>query len=181
MKNGSLAVYVKITASHHFDDLRLFHLFRIGSAPRFTSCPYGTEPLPRRVFFRGGRKFAPPGSHALSRWVYCGRGRERERDVSLERRRVSPWDLRHRPGVRNPHRGHLPGGGAAVSGRVPSHRLRLRLLPPPLKGEGFHEDRCLEIAQGPAGPAAQALPRGGGVTAKAAIPLFSGIPEMVPE
>ena len=43
MKNGSLAVYVKITASHHFDDLRLFHLFRIGSAPRFTSCPYGTE------------------------------------------------------------------------------------------------------------------------------------------
>lgn len=50
MKNGSLAVYVKITASHHFDDLRLFHLFRIGSAPRFTSCPYGTEHLGRGVF-----------------------------------------------------------------------------------------------------------------------------------
>ena len=50
MKNGSLAVYVKITASHHFDDLRLFHLFRIGSAPRLTSCPYGTEPFAAGVF-----------------------------------------------------------------------------------------------------------------------------------
>ena len=39
----------------------------------------------------------------------------------------------------------------------------------------------LEVAQGPAGPAAQALPRGGGMTAKAAIPLFSGIPAGAPE
>ena len=38
-------VTVKSTAaaSHLHDDLRLFRFFRIGSAPRFTSCPYGTE------------------------------------------------------------------------------------------------------------------------------------------
>ena len=129
----------------------------------------------------GYKNLSRPGSHPLSRRIYWGRGRERERDVSLERRRVSPWDLCHRPGVRNPYRGHLSGGGAAVSGRVPSHRLRLRLLPPPLKGERFHENRCLEVAQGPAGPAAQALPRGRGMTAKAAIPLFSGIAGASPE
>ena len=65
MKNGSLAVYVKITASHHFDDLRLFHLFRIGSAPRFTSCPYGTEHFRMASFF--GCSYvgsAPSGSTA---------------------------------------------------------------------------------------------------------------------
>ena len=45
---------------------------------------------------------------------------------------------------------------------------------------GF-EDRGVEVAQGPAGPAAQALPSGRGMTAKAAIPLFSGIAGAAPE
>ena len=91
------------------------------------------HPVLRRT---GYKNLSRPGSHPLSRRIYWGRGRERERDVSLERRRVPPWDLCHRPGVWDPYRGHLSGGGAAVSGRVPSHRLRLRLLPTPLKGEG---------------------------------------------
>lgn len=46
-------VTVKSTAaaSHLHDDLRLFRFFRIGSAPRFTSCPYGTEHLSAQPFF----------------------------------------------------------------------------------------------------------------------------------
>ena len=45
-------VTVKSTAaaSHLHDDLRLFRFFRIGSAPRFTSCPYGTEHYARAYF-----------------------------------------------------------------------------------------------------------------------------------
>ena len=46
-------VTVKSTAaaSHLHDDLRLFRFFRIGSAPRFTSCPYGTEHFAGAVLF----------------------------------------------------------------------------------------------------------------------------------
>ena len=61
MKSGSLAVYVKITASHRLDDLRLFHLFRTGSAPggslRFPMRWSTSE----RVFFIGLSMITPAG------------------------------------------------------------------------------------------------------------------------
>ena len=109
---------------------------------------------------------------------YTGAGRrERDGNVSWKRRRMPSGHLRHRPGIWDPHSGHLSGGGAAVFGRVPSHCLRMRLLSPPLKGV-VYEDRCLEVSQGPAGFAAQAFPRREGMTAlrSSFFPAYRAVP-----
>ena len=49
-------------------------------------------------------------------------------DVSWRRRLLDPGRVRGGAGRRDPHRGHFPGGGAAVSGGLPADRVRLRLL-----------------------------------------------------
>ena len=115
-------VTVKSTAaaSHLHDDLRLFRFFRIGSAPRFTSCPYGTEPFGRSIFsisslrpLKGGREHLVYHRNRRSR---AGTGHGDGRRPGSQ---VQAFPLRPALG----HAGHkVTGEGVPGSGGV--HRPR---------------------------------------------------------